>query len=294
MQLKADFLPANTTTIFNLETGEQVRSFPVFNFDVSNQHKTTYDGWTAAFKASITKRSSGQGGNIFVGLSGGYDSGTIVTELLEQKIIFDSYSMYGSENKAVLDARMAQMNNQQLLEISQHQYKTIQNHLLEICEPIYDPTLKKDLRTGKGSVGIYTLCDAANRNGKKIHLSGQGADEIMSDYGIKGKKVGAGTTKSDLAGVFPNDLTKVFPWTNFYKGNQEAFIAINEHVGGAFGIETRYPFLDPALVQEFLWLTPSLKNQEYKAPLQHYLELHNFPYTKEEKTGFSANKSLRG
>ena len=40
---------------------------------------------------------------------------------------------------------------------------------------------------------------------------------------------------------------------------------------GNFNIETRYPFLDRDLVQEFLWLTAELKNKHYKAPLREYL-----------------------
>ena len=33
-----------------------------------------------------------------------------------------------------------------------------------------------------------------------------------------------------------------------------------EHVAGAHGIEARYPFLDAAVVQEYLWLTAAAKN----------------------------------
>jgi hypothetical protein len=36
-----------------------------------------------------------------------------------------------------------------------------------------------------------------------------------------------------------------------------------ELIAGSYGIEARYPFLDPAVVQEFLSLVPALKNDEY-------------------------------
>ena len=43
----------------------------------------------------------------------------------------------------------------------------------------------------------------------------------------------------------------------------EMYIAKEEYVAGAFGIETRYPFLDVQVVQEFLWLLPELKNGRF-------------------------------
>ena len=41
------------------------------------------------------------------------------------------------------------------------------------------------------------------------------------------------------------------------------FIAKEEYVSGAFGIEGRYPYLDKNVVQEFLWLDSNLKNSFY-------------------------------
>ena len=43
-------------------------------------------------------------------------------------------------------------------------------------------------------------------------------------------------------------------------------------MAGAFGIETRYPFLDKAVVQEFLSLAPELKNGKYKSVLRNLLK----------------------
>ena len=37
----------------------------------------------------------------------------------------------------------------------------------------------------------------------------------------------------------------------------------DEIISGMYGIEGRYPFLDFQVVQEFLWLTPDVKNSEY-------------------------------
>jgi hypothetical protein len=62
--------------------------------------------------------------------------------------------------------------------------------------------------------------------------------------------------------------------SNYLKGE--------ELVGGCFSFETRYPFCDKELVQEFLWLKKDLKNQfngtSYKPALTQYLHKETFPY----------------
>ena len=66
----------------------------------------------------------------------------------------------------------------------------------------------------------------------------------------------------------------------------ESYLAKEEYVAGAYGIEARYPFLDLDVVQEFLWLKPEVKNLHYKSVLYHYLNKYNYPFTKDEKIGF--------
>ena len=97
---------------------------------------------------------------------------------------------------------------------------------------------------------------------------------------------------SSFGGKFPTDLDGFFPWHSFYDGTQVQYLNKEEYVAGSFGIETRYPFLDKQLVQEFLWLTPELKNKSYKAPLQHYLSKNDFPFEDGKKTGFQADRNL--
>ena len=81
---------------------------------------------------------------------------------------------------------------------------------------------------------------------------------------------------------FPDDLTTIFPWANFFNGSMENYLKGDEYVGGSFGFETRYPFCDKDLIQEFLWLNPDLKNNykgsNYKPALTSYLDKENFPY----------------
>jgi hypothetical protein len=66
----------------------------------------------------------------------------------------------------------------------------------------------------------------------------------------------------------------------------ESYLAKEEYVSGAYGLEGRYPFLDRAVVQEFLWLSADLKNSVYKNVLDNYLTMHNYPFQRGVKTGF--------
>jgi hypothetical protein len=86
--------------------------------------------------------------------------------------------------------------------------------------------------------------------------------------------------------MYPRSLDGIFPWCHFYEGSMEAFIAKEEHVAGMYGIEGRYPYLDKSVVQEFLWLTQDLKNRMYKAPLDYYMRMANYPFELNVKRGF--------
>ena len=69
----------------------------------------------------------------------------------------------------------------------------------------------------------------------------------------------------------------------------------DESVGGSYGIEVRYPFLDRRLVQSFLNIEASLKNEKYKAPLYHYLTSNKYSFSEGtgSKVGFRATANLR-
>jgi len=130
---------------------------------------------------------------------------------------------------------------------------------------------------------LATICKRANANNQRIYFSGQGADEIISDYGFNGKRI---YKHSQFGGKFPNTLEGFWPWHSFWDGTQVQYLNKEEYIAGHYGIETRYPFLDRQLVQEFLWLTSKLKNSKYKSCLAEYLIRNNFPF-EQEKRGFN-------
>jgi len=284
----------NTTYVISLSKRSIVSKNEIRIFDL-NQHKKSYEDWIIAFERSISKRVFQTDKNVFIGLSSGYDSGIIFNELVRQKKAFYSFSLLGTENQEIIDRRLAikgQLCESYTLNKNQSDYEYSHNIIESTTEPfnytIYSGTSDYNeyntrLVDDWGSNNFATICRAAKTFDCKVCLSGTGADEIISDYGFGGRKIYAHST---FGGLFPKDLSSIFPWPSFYGSTLESYIAKEEYVGGSFGIEMRYPFLDTLLVQEFLWLHEDLKNQNYKAPIDYYFNKNNLPYAKEEKRGF--------
>jgi len=279
-------LYANKTKVFNLTTHELVKEFENFVFDLK-QHKTYYHDWIKSFENSIYKRTKNTQYGIYLGLSSGYDSGAIACELLNQSLEFKSYTIVGPENKKIIDKRINIIPNHEVISLTRREYDNIKQYIDKECENFiykgYD--IKKD----KASIGLASICSRAKQENRRIYLSGQGADEIISDYGFGGNKI---YNHSQFGGLFPNNLEEFWPWDSFWDGTQIKYLNKEEYIAGHYGIETRYPFLDKYLVQEFLWLHPELKNNKYKSCLDEYLTVKKFPFAK-EKIGFNTLKNLQ-
>ena len=279
----------NTTYVIDLNDGS-INTSTIKEFDL-NQHKNTYDDWITAFEKSIYKRAMQSHPNkMFIGLSSGYDSGAIACALNKLDVDNKSYSIYASENKNVIDNRGSLLKDFVPINLSKDDYEYWSKNVKENCEDFISEQYSYNIKNDKASVGLAYICNLAIKEDRKIYLSGQGADEIFSDYGMFGRSLYA--NQSTFSGVFPDYLEPHFPWKNFFGGTQEMYIAKEEYVAGSFGIETRYPFLDIQVVQEFLWLTPELKNRYYKSVVYEYLNRNNFPVDTNKKIGFQANKGL--
>ncbi len=283
----------NTTLIIDLETKEVLEKRKVYEFDLT-QHKDNCDDWIVAFEKSIEKRTKNIREQIFIGLSGGYDSGAICCELLNQKIPFKSYTVIGTENNNILNQRFSLLNGneQQSLNKNNNEVVLAQNYITKNTEPFKYVTYSNSsdyneywlsLVNDNGAKHLSHVCNYVKKDGKKILLSGQGADEIFSDYGFGGVKK---YNHSNFGGLFPEDLSTIYPWPSFYNSSMESYLAKEEYVAGSYGIESRYPFLDKEVIQEFLWLKNDIKNSHYKSVLYYYLKKHNYPFTENEKVGF--------
>jgi asparagine synthetase B (glutamine-hydrolysing) len=280
---------ANTTYIYDIKSGQlTTRSITNFNLD---QYKTDVDGWMTKFDKSIKKRTEfSSDKKFFIGLSSGYDSGIISCALNKTDINYKAYSISASENVDIINQRFELIKHKELINLKKSEYDYYTNNLFGVkCEDFISDDLNKNIRSDKACYGLAHICTLAQRDGRKIYISGQGADEIISDYGMNGNKI---YSHSTFGGKFPSDLKSVFPWKSFFKGTQQLYISKEEYVAGSFGIESRYPFLDLDLVQEYLNLSVDLKNKKYKHVIHEYLSTYKFPFEQNKKIGFEASKNL--
>ena len=278
----------NTIQVYDLESLNLINEHTVTTFNL-DQYKDSFEDWEAAFLNSVKKRSLNEREGVFIGLSGGYDSGAIALALNIINAEYKAYCTPGAENRDTIQKRKSLVKDFMLLDITPEEFLDEKRFLAANCED-FKTKGKSTARNDKASAGLSFVCRHARNHDCKIYLSGQGADEIISDYGANGKAI---FSQSQLAGRFPNDLNKVFPWNNFYRGVQQKYLGKEECVSGAHGVEGRYPFLDIKVVQEFLNLTAGRKNSKYKAPIDFFLRKHNFPFIENEKKGFRPNHYFR-
>lgn len=264
-------IPANTIEVVNFGAWNE-SSKKIYIWDL-NQHKKTYDDWMDAFEKAVKKRATK---GCFIGLSSGYDSGAIACELIKQNVDFKVFVIEGMEDKEILKQRMKLIPNHTYLPRStdfSEEARWVRRDVENFRYKVGGKKIKDD----SASFGLSKICRLAHEEGRKVYLSGQGSDEIISDYALK-------PHLSTFKGKFPERLTPTL-WENFYDGCQYSYLGKEEYVAGSHSIETRYPFLDKAVVQEFLWLTPELKNKYYKAPIHAYLVRNNFPNLFNRKIG---------
>lgn len=292
-------IEANRIIVYSLNDFTVKSEKEWFKFDL-NQYKNSFEDWNIAFSKSIAKRAkTNVREKIFIGLSSGYDSGSICCELLRQGIRFKSYTVIGThENRQILNERHNQMRMFGLNpEVSPYTHNSplrniAHDYILNNVEQFYYKTYSSSSNYNEFNLSIYDdnganglshVASLAKKDGYKIYLSGQGADEIFADYGFGGNKM---YSHSNFGGLFPEDLSSIFPWASFYGSSQISYLMKEEAVAGSYGIEARYPFLDPQVVQEFLWINSKLKNKWYKSVLHNYLTVNNFSFDVGKKVGF--------
>jgi len=289
----------NFACCYSIGTKQLLHARELVSWDLE-QFETSFETWSNAFEASVLKRVRHKRPSHipFVGISSGYDSGAIHSCLLKLNDRFLGISISGKEDIDIIKDRHSLSVDRGCQHITVNDLMAkqvaageanIMNELIEdlpykvvsdarqiIGEP---ESVLKD----KASVGLAILASIARKNSSQICLSGSGADEIISDYGFRGKPI---YQHSNFGGNWPKNLESIFPWASFYGSTQQAYIRKEEAVGGAYGIETRYPFLDKAVVQAWLNISPELKNQDYKSCINNYLRNNGYPF-KVEKKGFS-------
>ncbi len=285
------------TVSFSSTTIQIEHRFPVFLFNI-NQHQSTYKFWQDAFVKAVQKRASHGAFKPTVFLSSGYDSGGICGILNYLNTPYNTFSIIAGESKEVLSKRIvinsANCHHPYLYNgISAWHRKILQADIKANVENFKywhedSPGLITALHDDHGAVGANFLASKARAKKCFVVLSGSGADEILSDYGFNGEKI---YHHSQFGGLFPTNLEGFFPWNKFYGDTQRSYLFKDEYILGRHGLEGRYPFLDRQVVQEFLALTPDLKNRIYKAPLDNLLGHLSYPFEPGIKRGFCPNQS---
>ena len=267
----------NQITVIDEQSMTVCEEIPLYTFSLL-QHKMSYDDWESAFIRSVKKRVHDLRHNLVVPMSSGHDSGLICCILNEMKFDYLTVSVRGRENQEVLNSRFNIKVGSKFMydHISQSEIDQIRSKFFESVERFsYGPTPEVTIQDGfsdQGAIGLYfVLKEAKEKKSCKIILSGHGSDEMMStikEYGFR--------TQNPIP--FPDNLEPIFPWGNFYQGSQSSYLMKEECVAGSLGMETRYPFLDRDLIQEFLWLDASLKNSKYKAPIENSFRKREYPF----------------
>lgn len=268
---------ANTIEAVRISTGEQIGRSRYHTWDW-RQTMHDYEACIAAFERAVRKRYKP---DCFIGLSSGYDSGAIACALGE--VDFKAFSVLASETPSIIHRRAAVLPDVEI--IPRFNIAAQQRHLFLHAEE-FRYAIRYDDAIGCGSYkddyaawALSHICMLAHGEGRKVYLSGTGADEILSDYALIPRQ-------SEFKGRFPDKLGQ---WANFEGSCQYSYLGKEECVGGSWGIETRYPFLDTEFVQSFLSLAPELKNRNYKAPIYEYLTRSDFPFQRGKKIGFSVH-----
>lgn len=287
-----------TLTRICLDRNKVLEKEKLYQFNLT-QNKSSFDDWLVAFSESISKRiNPRKGKGIFIGLSSGYDSGAIACEVARQGVEFTTFSVLGTENTSIIEQRIkylhkisgekysyghwwknAEMEQNATTNIRKH----TENKRFNISSSVGDYYEQTRMDEDNGTKWLCSVCEQGVKQGKRITLSGMGGDEIFSDYGYGGRRI---YQHSNFGGLFPDDISSIFPWNSFYESTMKSYLMKEEYVGGSYGVETRYPFLDRKVVQEFLWLTSTLKNFKYKSVLNEYLTRNNFPFEDGVKKGF--------
>ena len=112
---------ANKTVIFDLIKFKIIQEKRVHTFDLK-QHKISFDDFNKAFAESIYKRTKYAKCGVFIGMSGGYDSGAIACELTKQNIGFTAYSISNVEDKTVVAERKKLVNNANIIELERDDF----------------------------------------------------------------------------------------------------------------------------------------------------------------------------
>jgi asparagine synthase (glutamine-hydrolysing) len=230
-----------------------------FNLD---EHVNNYDKCIESLNKAIDIRIDRDAA---IGMSSGYESGYMVQRAVTKSNQIDIFYVdNGLEDTTVMKNRL------NYLKQHEYNYNTIEYaQNLNMYNTIESSFITRSVESGdkyKNCVSAMMLSHMLRKiksKGNNIFITGQGGDELMTDY----------CAPDEDKRLYMRELNTYFPWNNFYSGLNRRLIDMCDRIGGALGIECRYPFLDRYFVQDFLNLSRELKNIGYKPLLREHLQL---------------------
>ncbi len=245
----------------NFSKAERYKS-KIFNLD---QKYNSFDRVFESFEKSVLNRYCL---NTVVPISSGTDSGMIAACLHSYKKEYLIVSRPGLEDLKILNERLSILSYNDQYIFDDVNIKTVNKINSLPCEKYISQ--KPQIAQVAWWIAEYSK----QRNCRYI-MSGTGADELYSDYGWNGVKY---NKNSQFGGLFPQNLTNIWPWHLNKNLPLYHAIVIEDYIYGYWGIDTRNPFLDTDLIQEWLSTSQALKNKEYKHWQQEYLRIMKFPF----------------
>jgi len=214
----------------------------IYEWDL-NQHKDNFDDITIALENAIVSRWHKK--SVLL-LSGGVDSSTIAACLQDHNLPVNMlhFNFDNLEDKESVELVTKYCNKHNFMKLSKE-------------EMPLETTLYK-------SISKYV-----RKTGNLVILSGNEMDGVCENYRNKERR--SSQTENQF-GKFPENLSTIFPWFHFEENTVRRICDDWETSFLFHGIEGRNCFLDKRLIQEFLWLTPNLKNIRYKNFIKTYLE----------------------
>lgn len=284
-------LEPNQILVFDLISRILVESYVNYNFNLL-QYKTNYDDYCTVLEKAILCRYPEKTIPLIC-LSSGHDSAVIACCLHKYNREFIAISISKNEDLNVINKRKELLGDKHIVIPDIPNKQVWKQYLENNCEHFtwdwtYHPKMRGCISQGFNMGSMLGKCEIISMIQRlnpetNVCYSGIGADEIMALNSFYSQGYGN-------VDYFPDNLQTVFPWANFFKGSMENYIKGDDYVGGSFSYETRYPFCDQLLVQEFFNLAPILKNNfdgsSYKPALTYYLKRENFPYQL-KKYGFN-------
>ncbi len=230
-----------------------IKQFFNHQFDLQNQDTTTTFDWEKAFLEAVCKRTSANHKTlskwaVSFSLSSGSGCGGIHAALFQLGVPHQVYIIPAQEYTEIMYG--CQCSKASYYQMSKEEnIHTQQDLLLHTDEFSFSRHPNKVAQNNPGAVGTAGIAAKARQSGAQIFLSGVGADISLSDNGPgnQGHSYDADASECDIAGVFPADLTTVWPWKSVTVVNPSV-LGIIGYVLGSYGLQERYPFLGKLLV----------------------------------------------